>query len=390
MALFLLALGAIGHMVLWVAMINRVHSLGIARYWIKFMTAGFVAALAFAPLLVAGALAWQRCGTPTNITQFVALTAWTYIAMCAGLCVVSALHRLYLWRHPERALSRAGNRTTHIHLHDQRSEMAARGIPSFLAALPGNQVLGVKFQEKDITLPRLAKAHNGLRIAHLTDLHMSGRITPAFYEHVADIINESTPDIIAVTGDIVEGDAYIDWLPSTLGRLKARFGVFYVLGNHDRRASEAKLKKQLAECGLIHVGNDWRQIFVNDAPLVLAGNELPWYRPAADLSSCDNDGSKGRPLRILLAHSPDQFKWAQANDIDLMLAGHLHGGQVRFPIVGAITSPSAYGVRYAAGVFRAGNTVMHVSRGVGALTPLRVNCPPEIAVLRLRAAAAER
>lgn len=389
MALFLLALGAIGHMVLWVAIINRVHSLGIARFWIKFMTAGFVAALAFAPLLVAGALAWQRWGTPTNATQFAAAAAWTYVAMCAGLCLVSAVHRLYLWRHPERALSLVGNRTEHICLRDRLTEMAARGIPTFLSALPGNQVLGIKFQEKEIALPRLAKAHDGLRIVHLTDLHMSGRIQSAYYEHVVDVINESQPDIVAVTGDIVEGDAYIDWLPTTLGRLQARYGVFYVLGNHDRRASEAKLKKQLAECGLIHVGHDWRQIFVNDTPLVVAGNELPWYRPAADLSSCVHDGRKGRPLRILLAHSPDQFKWAQANDIDLMLAGHLHGGQVRFPIVGAITSPSAYGVRYAAGIFRAGNTVMHVSRGVGALTPLRVNCPPEITLLTLRAATTE-
>lgn len=386
MALFLLALGAIGHMVLWVAIINRVHALGIARFWIKLMTAGFVAALAFAPVLVAGALAWQRWGTPTYATQFVAMLAWMYVVLCAGLCIVSTVHRLYLWRHPERALSVAADRTAHIRLHDRLSEMAAPGIPALLTALPGNQVFGIKFQEKEISLPRLANAHDGLRIAHLTDLHMSGRITPAYYEHVVDIINESAPDIVAVTGDIVEGDAYIEWLPATLGKLRSRYGVYYVLGNHDRRASESKLKRQLAECNLIHVGNDWREIFVNDAPLVLAGNELPWYRPAADLSDCTVDGPKGRPLRILLAHSPDQFQWAQANDIDLMLAGHLHGGQVRFPIVGAITSPSAYGVRYAAGVFRVGNTIMHVCRGVGALTPLRVNCPPEIAVLTLRAA----
>ena len=92
----------------------------------------------------------------------------------------------------------------------------------------------------------------------------------------------------------------------------------------------------------------------------------------------------GRPLRILLAHSPDQFRWAQANDIDLMLAGHLHGGQVKFPLLGAIASPSIYGVRYVAGVFRNSNTVMHVSRGVGSLTPLRIGCPPEVALLVLR------
>jgi predicted MPP superfamily phosphohydrolase len=86
----------------------------------------------------------------------------------------------------------------------------------------------------------------------------------------------------------------------------------------------------------------------------------------------------------LLAHSPDQFQWAQENDIDLMLAGHLHGGQVRLPILGAFLAPSIYGVRYAAGVFTAENTTLHVSRGVSSLMPLRFRCPPEIAILVLR------
>lgn len=386
MAFLWLALGAIGHMVLWVAIINRVHSLGIARFWIKSFTAGFLASLAFGPLVVAAALAWQRWGTPTGLTQFAATVAWVYVVLCAGLCVGSTVHRLYLWLHPERVALPIDHETTLIHLHDRLAEMIAPGIPAMLGGLPGNQILRIKFQKKDIVLPRLAAAHEGLRIAHLTDLHMSGRIQPALYEHVVDVINEAEPDIVAVTGDIVEGDAFIEWLPATLGKLHAKYGVYYVLGNHDRRATEEKLKQQLAECNLVHLGDNWRQILVNDAPLILAGNELPWYSPAADLSNCADDNTNGRLLRILLAHSPDQFQWAQANDIDLMLAGHLHGGQVRFPIVGAITSPSAFGVRYAAGVFRARNTVMHVSRGVGALTPLRVNCPPEIAMLTLRAA----
>jgi hypothetical protein len=170
-----------------------------------------------------------------------------------------------------------------------------------------------------------------------------------------------------------------------LGKLKSRYGCFYILGNHDRRATESRLKEALAAIGLIHVGNNWHQVTVNDAPLVVAGNELPWYKPAADLSNCSRREADWA-TRLLLAHSPDQFAWAQANEIDLMMAGHLHGGQIRLPIVGAITSPSIFGVRYAAGVFQAGNTVMHVSRGVSALTPLRINCPPEIAILVLRAA----
>jgi len=385
MAQLVLALGAIGHMVLWVALINRVHALGIARRWVNLMTLLFVALLAFVPVAVVAALAVQ-IGTQTVATRFAASAAWAYISVCAAVCVGSALQRSYLSRHAERATALLANHTSCIGLHDQVEAMAARGIPTWLSRLPGNQVLNIHVQEKEILIPRLPAAHDGLRIAHLTDFHMSGRLTRAFFEHVVEAANSAEPDLVAITGDIVEGDDLLDWLPATVGQLKSRYGVYYVLGNHDRRATEARLKSVLADCGLVHVGNDWRQTLVNDVPLILAGNELPWYKPAADLSDCVRESERGWPTRVLLAHSPDQFKWAQANDIDLMLAGHLHGGQVRLPLVGAITSPSVHGVRYAAGVFRSGNTVLHVSRGVGALTPLRFNCPPEIAVLVLRAA----
>jgi predicted MPP superfamily phosphohydrolase len=118
--------------------------------------------------------------------------------------------------------------------------------------------------------------------------------------------------------------------------------------------------------------------------LILAGNELPWFGPAADIGEVSASETSGQPLRILLAHSPDQFGWAQRHGVHLMLAGHNHGGQVRLPLLGAILAPSRHGVRYAAGAYRTGDTVLHVSRGTSSLTPIRVNCPPEIAILVLR------
>ncbi|MFO0787914.1 MAG: metallophosphoesterase [Pirellulales bacterium] len=382
MALILLALGAVGHMVLWVALINRVHAIGIRRRWVNLMTIAFVAALAFAPLAVAAALYAQR-RSPDEAPRVTTIAAWSYVLGCVVVCTIGTLQRLGWWLHPERSSVLLSNHTSPILLHNQRHRMARRGLPTLLCRLPGNQVLSLHVQRKELTIPRLLPPHDGLRIAHITDLHMSGRLTPAFFEQVAEIVNETDPDLIAITGDIVEGDAFIEWLPGTLGRLRSRHGVFYVLGNHDRRATESTIKRVLADYGLIHVGHDCRRITIHDEPLLIGGNELPWYKPAADFTKTSRNSDVWTP-RILLAHSPDQFHWAQEQDIDLMMAGHLHGGQIRFPLMGAITSPSRHGVRYAAGVFRAGNTVMHVSRGVGALTPLRVNCPPEIAILTLR------
>ncbi|HEX3601671.1 MAG TPA: metallophosphoesterase [Lacipirellulaceae bacterium] len=382
-ALLLLAAGAVGHMVLWVALINRVHALGIARRWVNLATLLFLAALTFGPLLLLFALVTQK--PEQSFSLFAPSIAWLYVDACVVVCVVSTIQRLLWWLHAERSSAGSSNRATSVRSPDKSKSLVSPGVPAWLCRLPGNQVLDIHVQEKEITIPRLAPAHDGLRIAHLTDLHISGRLTQAFFEHVVEEVNRSNPDIVAITGDIVEGNKFIDWLPPTLGKLKSHYGCFYILGNHDRHATEARLKETLAAIGLIHVGNNWQQIVVNDVPLLVAGNELPWYKPAADLSNCGRREAD-RATRVLLAHSPDQFAWARANEIDLMMAGHLHGGQIRLPLVGAITSPSIYGVRYAAGVFQAGNTVMHVSRGVGALTPLRINCPPEIAILILRAA----
>jgi predicted MPP superfamily phosphohydrolase len=383
LVVIVLLLAAIGHTVLWVTLVNRTHGLGIRRKLVKLLTACCIAAFAVISTAMLAVLVnqfWFPLLTAPALTTI----AWTYAGMCAAVCVGSILQRWYWTRHPERARALLSNHTSRVKFSTNLREMAAPGMPSFVAKLPGNQVFDVCVQEKELLIPRLAAAHDGLRIAHVTDLHISGRITQSFYEQVVDEVNWAEPDIVAVTGDLVESDRFLEWLPRTVGRLRAKHGVYCVFGNHDRRATEARLKSILADAGLIHIGGAWRQIDVNGAPLIVAGNELPWYGPAADLSECPPLAPDGGPARILLAHSPDQFPWAQENDIDLMLAGHLHGGQVRLPVLGAFLAPSVYGVRYAAGVFTAGNTTLHVSRGVSSLMPLRYGCPPEIAILKLR------
>jgi predicted MPP superfamily phosphohydrolase len=118
--------------------------------------------------------------------------------------------------------------------------------------------------------------------------------------------------------------------------------------------------------------------------LLLAGNELPWHRPAAAMETAPPRGQDNSPVRVLLSHTPDQLEWARRWDFDLMLAGHTHGGQVRLPLIGPLFVPSRIEVRYSAGVFHEPPLVLHVTRGVSGKTPLRINCPPEIDKLTLR------
>jgi hypothetical protein len=206
---------AIGHTVLWVTLVNRLHGLGIRRNVVHLLTLASLAACAMIPLAVAAALAMQL-GTQTLADRAAATAAWGYVALCVAICLGSIVQRWYWARHPERASALVSNHTSHVRLPDDPAALAAPGVSKLLARLPGNQVFEICTQEKELVIPRLAAAHDGLRIAHVTDLHMSGRITRAFFDHVVDEVNHAAADIVAVTGDIVEGDAYLDWIPPTL------------------------------------------------------------------------------------------------------------------------------------------------------------------------------
>ena len=175
--------------------------------------------------------------------------------------------------------------------------------------------------------------------------------------------------------------------PDTLGRLKARYGVYYIFGNHDLRIDNRRLQKVLDDCGLIYLGGRWKVIEVRGRPgapgtrVLVAGNELPWFKPAADLGTCPPRSEV--PFRLLLSHSPDQLSWARRGDGDLLLAGHNHGGQIRLPLIGPVFAPSFGGVQYASGLFHVPPTILNVSRGLSAQLPLRMNCRPEIIHLTL-------
>ena len=150
----------------------------------------------------------------------------------------------------------------------------------FLAHLPGNEVLHLDVVQRALEIQRLAAPLEGLRIAHLSDLHFSGRIGKAYFQEVVRLANEFSPELVAITGDLIDKDDYIDWIPDTLGRLQSRYGAYFVLGNHDLWIDHRRLRRTLAKCGLTDVGGRWLEIAVRGEPVVVAGNELPWFSPS--------------------------------------------------------------------------------------------------------------
>jgi predicted MPP superfamily phosphohydrolase len=253
-----------------------------------------------------------------------------------------------------------------------------------MAHFPHNQICHLAVPVKTLRLDRLPPALDGLSIVQLSDLHFTGQLTLDYYQFVVDRANELAGDMIVITGDIIDRAACLDWIPAALGRLRARHGVYFVLGNHDKRLRDINgLRKTLVRAGLTDVGGRMITLDIDGCELHLAGNELPWFplraAPEAFLPQvCQVD-----QFRLLLAHSPDQIFWAQERGFDLMLAGHCHGGQVRLPMIGPIVSPSRYGARYASGLFHEPPTLMHVSRGLAGTHPIRINCLPELVKLVL-------
>jgi predicted MPP superfamily phosphohydrolase len=229
-------------------------------------------------------------------------------------------------------------------------------------------------------LPQLPSDWDGLSILHLSDLHFCGTPDRVFFQRVLDrCLAPGVPDLIAITGDIVDSPKHHRWVVPLLGRLRWRIAGFAILGNHDSWQDPRLIRRRLRKVGYHVLGNSWEQIDVRGQPMVVIGNEFPWFTPEADLSKCPAD-----VFRLCLSHTPDRIRWARRHRVDLMLAGHVHGGQIRLPPIGSIFVPSRYSRRYDGGTYFEPPTLMHVSRGLAGQHPLRFNCRPEVTRLILK------
>ena len=371
----------LGHTAICVWLFNRLHAMPWPCGRIRLLER---AILAFAAVvLIVYAARWLLTGVGVYGGQSLTTLDLPWLAYPLA-CAAAALAAIPYWAKP-KLLARTpaaliSNHTTRIDLARELGERpAGTRTTALLAAIPGNEIFSLAVQTKQVRLPRLPAELCGMRIAHLSDLHMTGRFTRPFYEEVVRRTNELAPDFVALTGDICEKQECLEWIVPVLGKLTARYEKFFVLGNHETRLSDvAQLRALLAEVGFVDVAGRWLLHTVHNTPLLVAGSELPWFGAAPDMSSAPEG-----PLRILLSHSPDQLPWAKRCGFDLMLAGHNHGGQIRLPWIGPLITPSLYGSRYAGGLYDEPPTLLHVSRGIAGVHPLRFNCPPELALLVL-------
>jgi predicted MPP superfamily phosphohydrolase len=235
-----------------------------------------------------------------------------------------------------------------------------------------------------IAIPNLPSAFSGFRIVHLSDIH-HGRLTPVrFIQGIVERANRLKPDLIACTGDYVYGSSStrdIDAVWQALSHLSAPHGVWSVLGNHDHWSDTVR-----ADFWLKKNGQDLRH---KTARLERNGQAL-WLAGAGDFMTDHRnldpllEQIPDKECRIVLAHNPDTADTIYSRRIDLILAGHTHGGQVCIPFFGPPFNP-ILNKNYVSGVVttvRGGQ--MFISRGIGwTILPVRFNCYPEIAILEL-------
>jgi predicted MPP superfamily phosphohydrolase len=256
-------------------------------------------------------------------------------------------------------------------------------VAATVGAATGAGTYGFVYGRRELQLTRttlpvggLPPSIAGLRIGFLTDVHRSFFVSQEDVADAVSILMNEKPDLVVLGGDYVTwGDrSYIGPSAEALAPLSAPLGVFGILGNHD---DDHAMPTALGKTGAQVLKDARTRIMVKGEPIDLIGIRF-WTRRLADIAALSRGAAS---MSILLAHDPRRLTEAAALGIPLVLSGHTHGGQVVLPVVGAL---AAQKFPVVAGVGRRDRTTIFVSRGIGTVyVPIRINCPPEVAILTL-------
>ncbi|OFW31890.1 MAG: hypothetical protein A3G76_11180 [Acidobacteria bacterium RIFCSPLOWO2_12_FULL_65_11] len=253
---------------------------------------------------------------------------------------------------------------------------AIAGTGSYCFLYARHQLVVVRETLRVVNLP-LALA--GLRIGLLTDLHRSRFVSHNALARAVTSLMGERPDLIVLGGDYVtfSDRQYVGPSAEALVPLSASHGVFGVLGNHD---DDHDMPVALARSGVEVLRDARTRVTIKGEALDLVGIRF-WTKRLDDIAALTR---KATGTVVLLAHDPRRLTEAASLNIPLVLSGHTHGGQVVLPGLGAI---AAQKFPVVAGIGRRSQTTLFVSRGVGTVyAPVRINCPPEVAVLTLQPA----
>jgi uncharacterized protein len=246
--------------------------------------------------------------------------------------------------------------------------------------------------ELTIKLPRLPDAFAGMKIAQISDFHFREFTEASFLQAVVRRVNDLAPDLVVLTGDFVSNKPLGNHIGVKMGyhcaELLSRIECplrYAILGNHDALVSSRAVTDALLTHGIPVLANGFVPLERGGQRIWLAGTEdALMQRP--DLAAALPSGRRpGLEPVILLSHEPDFADYAVGRQIDLILSGHTHGGQILLPFIPPLLLPDL-GVKYVHGLFRLRDGMqLYVNRGIGAVNlPFRFRCPPEITLITLQ------
>ncbi|NLC43381.1 MAG: metallophosphoesterase [Clostridiales bacterium] len=241
---------------------------------------------------------------------------------------------------------------------------------------------------------RIPKDFNNFDIAHISDLH-----NKSFGKNQSTILNKLntlSPDIIVITGDLVDRRKY-DLAPAMEfieGAIKIA-PIYYVSGNHEAWSGEySTIKESLEDAGVKVLDNSKLGLSRGDSFIQLLGVRDPAFLTSKDSRFIDKSEIRGElkkwslisDFKILLIHRPELFDIYAENKMDLIFAGHAHGGQIRLPIIGGVLAPNqGLFPKYTDGSHTKNSSTMFISRGLGnSIFPFRIGNRPEIVMVTLK------
>ncbi|HEY5838749.1 MAG TPA: metallophosphoesterase [Pyrinomonadaceae bacterium] len=278
--------------------------------------------------------------------------------------------------------------------HDRPVRRAVKAQPRPLSTLKSVLAQAAKhaltepfmlsIERHEVLLKRLPPKLDGLRIVHLSDFHYGPLVNPKHLERAVKAANDLRPDVIALTGDYISQDRmYAEPCAEVVGKLRARYGVYAVLGNHDHWTDATLIADLFRAEGV--------RVLINEGTRMDLRGESFWLAGVDDTMVGLEDlslalaGSSEDEFKLLLAHNPIILRRAARVSVDLVLSGHTHGGQVTWRSEKSRSGRPRR--RMLRGLGRRGNTQIYVTRGLGTVVlPIRYGCPPEVSVLELRSA----
>jgi len=326
----------------------------------------------FLPASLNGPAAGLLCGAAAGYAPCAVFAAVVYFAVAR------------LRRHLDAETDRGRRRALHA-----AGAIAMAG--PFAVVGYGALVERTNFRVRELDLPVAGLPHDldGLRLLHLSDIHLSAFLTESEFARVIDASNGLRPHLAFVTGDLITGRGDpLDACIRQIARLKADAGVFGCMGNHERFAgAENYIVRAAAASGVDFLRGRSRQLSFGASVLNVAGVDYQSFHDKREYLRAAGPLRVHGAFNLLLSHNPDTFPAAARQGWNLQLSGHTHGGQVNVEIFDRSIGPATFTTPYVYGFFRTGLSAAYVTRGIGTLgVPARIGAPPEIALLRLRKA----